>query len=104
MWRVDVVGRYPVALEHAARPDLDRPEYGSEHHAVLGFGHRRLLHHERADGRALRALVSVLGVQRVVPLARAHLAPAHALGLGPERDGFPGRAKDSACAAGYEQP
>ena len=46
----------------------------------------------RADGRAY-ALVSVLGVQRFVPLARAHLAPAHPWGWGLSEMGF-GRAKD----------
>ena len=76
-----------------SRGTRSRPDWvglnTAEHHAVLGFGHGRLLPQQRADGRAVRALVSVLGVQRFVPLARAHVVDAPALGLGPERDGFP---------------
>ena len=42
---------------------------------------------QRADGRALRALAPVRGVLRIVPLARAHVVHASAMGLGTERHG-----------------
>ena len=85
--RLGVVGRYRIVVEDARGADRRRAQLLAEHRPVLGLGHRRLLREQRADGRALRALVPVRGVLRLVPLARPHLVDAAAVGLGRERHG-----------------
>ena len=91
-------------LEDARGPDRGRNQPLAQPQSVLGLRHGRLLHDVGVDGRALRPLVSVLGFLSVVSLARPHLAPAFALGLGPERHGFREGQTDPADRIGNEQP
>ena len=85
--RLGLVGRHRHVVEDARGADRRRPQLLAEHRPLLGLGHRRLLSEQRADGRALRALVPVRGVLRIVPLARPRLVDAAAVGLGLERHG-----------------
>ena len=79
--RVPVVGRRLFVLGDAEDARAGRDQHRPVGHSVLGHRHRRL----RADGglhrRAARALVPVRHVLSVVPIARAQLAPAPAVGL-----------------------
>ena len=74
-------------VEDARGADRGRPQPLAQHRPVLGLRHRRLLSEPRAHRRALRPLVSVRGLLRLVPLARPHVADAPAVGLGPQRHG-----------------
>ena len=83
--RLGLVGRHRDVVEDARGADRGRPQLLAEHRPVLGLGHRRLLSEPRVHRRALRALVPVRGVLRIVPLARPHVVDAPAVGLGRQR-------------------
>ena len=89
MGRLGLVGRHREQLEDARGADRRRHQLLAQHWPVLGLRHRRLLRQQRADRRAVRALVPVRCLLRLVPRPRPHLVVAPALGLGPERDGAP---------------
>ena len=80
--RVGLVGRHRQLMEDARSADRRRHQLLPQHRSLLGIGHRRLLSQQRADGRALRPLVPVRRVLRIVPLAWPHVVDAAALGMG----------------------
>ena len=79
--RVSVVGRYQLELADAARAGCGWAEHGAERSSLLGHGYGRFLLDQRADGRAVRALVSVERVLPAVSFARTDVEAASALGL-----------------------
>ena len=83
--RLGLVGRHRHVVEDARGADRGRPQLLDEHRPVLGLGYRRLLSEPRVHRRALRALVPVRGVLRIVPLARTRVADAPAVELGRQR-------------------
>ena len=83
--RLGLVGRHRLGVEDARSADRRRPQLLAQHRTVLGLGHRRLLSQPRADRRALRALVAVRRVLRLVPRPRPRLVDAPAVGLGRQR-------------------
>ena len=85
--RVGLVGRHGKLVEDARGADRGRHQLLPQHRSLLGLGHRRLLSEQRADGRALRPLVPVRRILRLVPLAWPHLVDTAALGMGTERHG-----------------
>ncbi len=87
--RVGLVGRHRELVEDARSADRRRHQLLPQHRSLLGVGHRRLLSEQRADGRALRPLVPVRRVLRLVPLAWPHVVDTAALGMGTERHGAP---------------
>ena len=82
-----LVGRHRQRVEDARGADRGRHQLLPQHRSLLGVRHRRLLSKRRADGRALRPLVPVRRVLRLVPLARPHLVDTASLGVGTRRDG-----------------
>ena len=96
--RMGLVGRHRDVVEDARGADCRRHQLFAQHRAVLGLRHRRVLPEQRAHRRALRALVPVRGVLRIVPIARSHLVDALAMGLGSRRHG-PARERQSQHAA-----
>src|SRR5262249_38420958 len=101
--RMGLVGRYAIDLEDTRRPGGRRNQPLAEPEPVLGLGYWRLLHHLGADRGALCPLVSILPVLPSVSFGRAHLAAAHAVGLGTFRDGLSGRPARPSPAVGTEQ-
>ena len=85
--RMGLVGRHRQLVEDARGADRGRDQLFAEHRPVLGLRHRRLLSQQRADGRAVRALVSVRRLLRILPLARQSVVDPAAVGLGIERQG-----------------
>ncbi len=79
--RVSLVGRCVLDVGNAQDPRAGRDQHGAVGHSVLGHGHRRLRADQRIHRRALRPVVPVRGILPVVPLARAHLEAAPAVGL-----------------------
>ena len=83
---VPVVGRRAIHLGDAEDARSDRREYRPERHPVLGHRYRRLCSHAGIHRRTVRALVPVRRLQSAVPLARARMEAAPAVGMDRRRD------------------
>ena len=77
LWSGDVYSTWETLKTHVPVADQHR----SLRPAVLGHRHRRVRADEGTDRRALRALVPVRRVLSALPLARAHVEAAAAVGM-----------------------
>src|ERR1700722_4350756 len=78
-----MVGRYPLDLGNAHRAGEHWPKRRVVRYPVLGYGYGWLCPHKGIHRRALRALVPIQRLLSILPLPRANVEAAPALGLEP---------------------